>query len=363
MAGASIYLDHNATAPLRDEARAAMLDAMGPPLNASSIHDAGRKARYLVEHARGDIADALDARHADITFTSGATESNNMVLAGFETIITSAVEHSAILAPRPDGIRIKVDENGILSLDALDQTLATLDEAQKSKTLVSVIAANNETGTIQPLAEIGKICQAHKVALHSDMVQMAGKVPTTIAIEGLSFASFSAHKIGGPSGVGALWIKPGLTLPAMLLGGGQEQGRRPGTENALGIIGFGAAIKAAISGLSHYQEMASWRDEAEAELQALRDDVTIMGASAPRLPNTSSVALSSVTSQTALMSLDLKGFCLSSGSACSSGKVAASHVISAMGHKELAPHILRISGGWTTKRDDFQMLVKTLATL
>ena len=192
---------------------------------------------------------------------------------------------------------------------------------------------------------------------------MAGKVPVDMSITGLSFASFSSHKIGGPSGIGALWIKAGLTLPALLQGGGQEQGRRPGTENVLGIIGFGAAMRAAQEQMSHYQHIAKWRDEAEAELCAVRQDVTIMGAGAPRLPNTSSVALSDVTSQTALMTLDLQGFCLSSGSACSSGKVKASHVIEAMGFPDLAPHILRISGGWTTKRDDFQKLVKSLATL
>ena len=359
----SIYLDHNATAPLRPEARDAMMAAMGPPLNASSIHDAGRKARMLVEEARRQIAETLGARHADLTFTSGATESNNMVLAGFETVITSAVEHSAILAPRPDGIRIAVDDDGIIRLDLLEIELAKITDAQKAKTLVSVIAANNETGVIQPLAEIGALCHAHNIAFHSDMVQMAGKVPIDLTIEGLTFASFSAHKVGGPSGVGGLWMKAGTSLPAFLIGGGQEQGRRPGTENALGIIGFGAAMMAAQAQLSSYQKMGQWRDEAEADLLSLRKDVTILGAGAPRIPNTSCIALTKMTSNTALMALDLKGFCLSSGSACSSGKVKASHVIEAMGRGDLAPHILRVSGGWTTQKEEFQKLVKALATL
>ena len=184
-----------------------------------------------------------------------------------------------------------------------------------------------------------------------------------MAIDGLSFASFSAHKVGGPAGVGALWIKPGTSLPALLVGGGQEQGRRPGTENVLGIVGFGAAIAAACDELSSASQIGEWRDAAEAELLRLRDDVTILGKGAPRLPNTSCIALSKITSHTALMALDLKGFCLSSGSACSSGKVKASHVIQAMGYGHLATHVLRISGGWTTKADEFQKLVKALATL
>lgn len=363
MSNEQIYLDHNATSPLRPEAREAMIEAMGPPLNASSIHDAGRKARMLVEGARMQIASALGARQADLTFTSGATESNNMVLAGYQTIITSAVEHSAIIAPRPDGVRIAVDAQGVIDLGALDKCLSALDEDAKPTTLVSVIAANNETGVLQPLDEIGRICQTHQVDFHSDMVQMAGKIALDMAIDGLSFASFSAHKVGGPSGIGALWMKAGKTLPAFLVGGGQEQGRRPGTENVLGIVGFGAAMEAAYQGLASYQEMGQWRDVAEADLLASRDDVTVFGSDAKRLPNTSSVALAGVTSSTALMSLDIKGFCLSSGSACSSGKVKASHVIEAMGYAHLAPHVLRISSGWNTQKEDWQKLVKVLSTL
>ena len=359
----SIYLDHNATQPLRPESKEAMIEAMGPPLNASSIHEAGRKARHMVEEARRQIADGLKTRHADLTFTSGATESNNMVLAGFETIITSTVKHSAILAPRPDAIRVGVDEHGLIDLLALEDVLSKIPSSKRASTLVSIIGANNETGVVQPLTQIGALCASYEVAFHSDMVQMVGKMPIDVNIEGLCFASVSAHKVGGPSGIGALWIKAGLTLPALLLGGGQEQGRRPGTENVLGIIGFGAAMKAAIDDLSHYDEMAQWRDEAEADLMNMRDDVTLFGATAPRLGNTMSLALSSMPSHTALMALDLKGFCLSSGSACSSGKVKSSHVIHAMGHQDLAGHMLRISGGWTTKRDDFQRLVKAIATL
>ena len=367
MASSSIYFDHNATSPLRPEAQEAMIEAMGPPLNASSIHGQGRKARALVEQARGQIATALGARHADLTFTSGATESNNIILAGYDHIITSTVEHSAILAPRPDGIRVAVDHDGVILLDELEAVLARLDDANRANTLVSIIGANNETGVLQPLTEIGQLCRAYHVDFHSDMVQMAGKMPIAmsddLAAKGLTFASFSAHKVGGPAGIGALWIAPGKTVPALMSGGGQEQGRRPGTENVLGIIGFGAAMQAAEAGLSEADSLAEWRNEAEALLLAQRDDITVLGAKAPRLPNTSSIALGNLTSQTALMALDLKGFCLSSGSACSSGKVKSSHVIEAMGHSHLAGHVLRISSGWTTQKEEWQKLVKTLVTL
>ena len=195
------------------------------------------------------------------------------------------------------------------------------------------------------------------------MVQAAGKIVLDLSIDGLSFASFSAHKVGGPTGVGALWVRPGLQIPSLLKGGGQEQGRRAGTENSLGIIGFGAAMAASIAELSFMAELAKMRDEFEAEITASDPSITILGGGAPRLGNTSAIALPKMPSSTALMALDLKGFCLSSGSACSSGKVKSSHVIEAMGQTELASHILRISGGWTTNKDDFQKLATALLAL
>ena len=363
MQAETIYLDHNATTPLRPEAREAMLQAMGPALNPSSIHSLGRQARQLVEDARHLVADAFGARHADITFTSGGTEANNMVLSAFENVIVSAVEHDAVLAPRPDAHQLSVDSEGVVRLDKLEQLLETMAEDDKPKTLVSVMAANNETGVIQPLADIAALCAAHKIAFHSDMVQAAGKLPIDLALEGLSFASFSAHKVGGPTGVGALWMRPGLQIASLLKGGGQEQGRRAGTENSLGIIGFGAAMTACVNDLSSMAELAEMRDEFEQTLLASDKDITILGAGAPRLGNTSAIAFSAMPSAIALMALDLKGFCLSSGSACSSGKVKSSHVIEAMGQTKLASHILRISGGWTTNKDDFQKLATALLSL
>lgn len=363
MSSAPLYFDHNATTLLRPAAAAAMTAAMGPALNASSIHQVGRAARQKLEGAREQVAAGLGCRHADITFTSGGTEANNMVLAGFQKHIISAIEHEAVRAACPNATIIGVDEAGIVDLAALEAALAAVPEEERPSAIVSIMAANNETGVIQPLAEIGRLCAAHQVAFHSDMVQALGKMPLDLTLEGLSFASFSAHKIGGPSGVGALWIKPGLQLPSLLVGGGQEQGRRAGTENTLGIIGFGAAMAEASSALSQFQEMAAWRDECEAAILRALPDCQILGQAAPRLPNTISLYFPKMTSSIALMALDLKGICLSSGSACSSGKVKDSHVITAMGKAPLASHVLRISGGWTTEKADFTDLVKALEAL
>ena len=358
-----VYLDHNATTPLRPEARDAIIDAMGPALNPSSIHASGRAARQKVEDARHQLAEGLGVRHADLTFTSGGTEANNMVLTGFQHVFVSAVEHDAVLAPRPDATILPVDESGVVQLAALQESLAALPDAERKNTLVSIMAANNETGVIQPLAEIAEICAANQVALHSDMVQAAGKMPLDFTLDGLTFASFSAHKIGGPTGVGALWMRSGSQIPAFIQGGGQEQGRRAGTENTLGIIGFGAAMMAAASDHAHLAKLEAWRDEAEAELADLQGTISILGQGAPRLPNTSAIALPDKPSHIILMTLDLKGIQISSGSACSSGKVKESHVINAMGLPHLASHILRISGGWNSKHEDFQMLVKAIQSL
>ena len=363
MQAETIYLDHNATTPLRNEAREAMMNAMGPALNPSSIHSQGRHARQQLEEARRAIADAFFVRHHDLVFTSGGTEANNMVLSAFKTVIVSAVEHDAVLAPRPEAHRLPVDQNGVVRLDELETLLDKMKDEDKPHALVSIMAANNETGVLQPIKDIGALCAKHNVAFHSDMVQAAGKMHLDLSIEGLSFASFSAHKIGGPTGVGALWVKAGLQIPSLLKGGGQEQGRRAGTENSLGIIGFGAAMTACVKQLSYMEELAKMRDEFERYLLSKNKEITILGADAPRLANTSAIALPHMPSSLALMALDLKGFCLSSGSACSSGKVKSSHVIEAMGQTELANHILRISGGWTTNKDDFQKLATVLLAL
>ena len=348
---APVYLDYNATAPLRPEAVQAMAGLANMPANPSSIHHFGRMARAQMDTARQQLCAALNISVHDLVFTSGGTEANNLVLGNFSRIITSAVEHDAILAACPEAQIIPVDGEGCLRLDKLEAVLAAVPDADKNQVLVSVMAANNETGVIQPLAEVAGLCHRYKVACHSDMIQYLGKAPIDLVSLGIDFASFSAHKIGGPSGVGALYCRAGHKLVSLLAGGGQEQGRRAGTENLPGIVGFGAAISA--HALTDIERQASWRDTAEAEIQAACPQIQIMGGGAERLANTSALFLPGLAAQKAVMMLDLAGFSISAGAACSSGKVKDSHVIAAMARPDAAANVIRISGGWQSEQADW----------
>ena len=358
-----LYLDNNATAPLRPEAIDAMTAAMGPPANPSSIHGYGRAARMVVEEARAEIAMLAGSRPADLVFTSGGTEANNLALSAFDTVITSAVEHDSVMQAAPDARRIPVDHQGCVDPDALRRMLAEIDEASRPRTLVSVMMANNETGVIQPMDAIVEIAREAGVAVHSDMVQMLGKRHLDFAGSGLDFASLSAHKIGGPTGVGALLVRPGRAMTSLLRGGGQEQGRRSGTENVIGIAGFGAAAKAAFDDIPHYREMAGWRDAMESRIGATRGDVTLFGAETDRIGNTSCLALGERSAETIVMALDLAGVAVSAGAACSSGKVHESHVLKAMKAGPHAGRAIRVSGGWNSSKPDFEKLAEVLVAL
>ena len=358
-----LYLDNNATAPLRPEAAAAMQEAMGPPANPSSVHGYGRAARMIVESARAEIAMLAGCRPADLVFTSGGTEANNLALSMFDTVITSAVEHDSVLRAVPHARIIGVDSQGRIDLDALRSTLATLEEAARPRTLVSVMMANNETGVIQPVDEIVQIAHEAGVKVHSDMVQILGKQHLDFSGSGLDFASLSAHKIGGPTGVGALLVRPGRAMTSILRGGGQEQGRRSGTENVIGIAGFGGAARAAFHDIGHYRQMASWRDAMEARLLDARSDSTFFGAGAGRLGNTCCLAVGARSSETMVMALDLAGIAVSAGAACSSGKVHESHVLKAMDAGRDASRAIRISGGWNSQQADFERLAEVLVAL
>ena len=358
-----LYLDNNATAPLRPAAIDAMTAAMGPPVNPSSVHGYGRAARMMVEESRAEIAMLAGCRAADLVFTSGGTEANNLALSVFDTVITSAVEHDSVMQAAPDANRIPVDQDGCVDLDALRGMLAALDDAARPRTLVSVMMANNETGVIQPIEAIVEIAHAAGVAVHSDMVQMLGKRHLDFQGTGLDFASLSAHKIGGPTGVGALLVRPGRAMTSLLRGGGQEQGRRSGTENVIGIAGFGAAAKAAFDDIAHYSQMAEWRNALEARVCAQRDDVTLFGAGVDRIGNTSCLAVGERSSETMVMALDLAGVAVSAGAACSSGKVHESHVLKAMAAGAHAGHAIRVSGGWNSSKVDFEKLAEVLVAL
>ena len=360
MASERTYFDWNATVPLRAEARAAMLAALDSPGNASSVHGEGRSARQRLETARRQVAALVGAEAREVTFVSGATEANALALQPgiADRLLVSALEHPSVLSGGrfvPEQVEIlPVDGNGIVDRAALATALAKAE-----RPLVSVMLANNETGVIQPIAAIAAIVHAANGLLHVDAVQAAGRIPVDMRALGADLMSLSSHKLGGPQGAGALIVRAGLSVAPMIRGGGQERGVRAGTENVAAIAGFGAAAEAASARLAvDASRMAALRDRLEAGLRAATPDAVIFAAGVDRLPNTTLVALSGIKAETALIAFDLNGFALSSGSACSSGKVATSHVLAAMGvEPTLARAAIRISLGATTSESEVESLL------
>ncbi|MCA8909677.1 MAG: cysteine desulfurase [Rhodospirillaceae bacterium] len=350
----AIYLDFNATTPLRDDARAAMLAALDHFGNPSSVHAFGRRARRLVEQARTQVAALVGATAAQVIFTGGATEANATVLlgSGRERVLASAIEHDSVLSAGP-AVRIPVTADGVIDLAALDRLLA----ADARPALVSVMAVNNETGVIQPVAEVVELAHRSGALVHCDAAQAAGKIPLSLGELGADLISLSAHKLGGPQGVGALVVRDGLPVRPLLRGGGQERRRRAGTENVAGIAGFGAAARAAADGLEGFAGLATLRDRLEQQIAEAAPGSRVFGAAAGRVANTSCVLMPGVTAETQLMGFDLAGIAVSAGSACSSGKVTPSHVLLAMGASEAeAEETVRVSLGWTTTGDEVDRL-------
>lgn len=360
MAQPRFYLDANATEPLRPEARAAVLAALDTLGNPSSIHGEGRAARRLLEDAREAIAGRFGAAPRDLIFTSGGTEANALAihgLAGGGRVLRGATEHPAVIAAAGDGAGIlPVDGNGLIKLDALAERLAAERPA-----LVCLMQANNETGTIQPIAEAAALCHAMGVLLHVDAVQAAGRIPLDLAALGADSVTLSAHKLGGPTGAGGLLLTASAAarLAPLQLGGGQERGRRGGTPALPNIAGFAAAALAA-------------RPEAAASLALLRDAIEaaavasgaiVIGAAAPRLPNTTCVALPGARAESQVIALDLAGLSVSAGSACSSGKVARSHVLEAMGCGALAGEAIRVSLPWNAGPDHVSVFAAAYAAM
>lgn len=359
-----VYLDCNATAPVRPEAREAMAHALEVGGNPSSIHAAGRAARALVEQAREQVAALIAAPSSTIVFTSGGTEANALaiesaVAAGARRLIVSAIEHDSVQeTSRVLGVEVEVlpvDASGQADLAWLKSRLAAWDTAD-GKPFVALMLANNETGVIQPVAEAAALVRAADGWLHVDAIQAAGKVIVDSRALGADTLSISAHKLGGPQGVGALTFGPRATLSRRQHGGGQERGRRGGTENVPGISSFGAAVHAASQGLDEFGRRAAWRDAAAERLKAA--GAVVMGEAAPRLANTLCVATPGFASDLQVMGLDLAQVMVSAGSACSSGKVKASPVLAAMGQGELAACAIRVSGGWNTTETDWDRFVE-----
>ena len=363
-----VYLDWNATTPLRPEARQAMAAAWEVAGNPSSVHAEGRQARRLVEEARAAVAAAVGARPQDVVFTSGGTEANALALtpglrwgAGepVRRLLVSAIEHPSVLSGgrfSPEAIgTIRVTGSGLIDIDDLRRILAVEGPA-----LVSVMLANNETGALQPVGEVADIVHEAGGVLHVDAIQALGKIPININAMKADLVALSAHKIGGQKGVGALVLAEGVQgLQPLLRGGGQELGRRAGTENVAGIAAFGAAVRAA---------MAALEDDA-ARLQGLRKrleeglrqtpGVIVFSDGEPRLPNTTLFTVPGMKAETAVIGFDLGGIAVSSGSACSSGKVQPSHVLAAMGvGPELAQGAVRLSLGWSTSEADIDLALQ-----
>jgi cysteine desulfurase len=364
-----VYLDWNATAPLRAEARSAVSAALEASGNPSSVHTEGRAARKLVEDARTRLANAIGAKTESVVFTSGGTEANAQALVpGWSLsgrvcnrLVVSAIEHPSVLAggrfAATDVSQAPVTSDGVLDLGKLRAALNAGGPA-----LVSIMLANNETGAIQPISEAAAIVRDARGILHVDAVQALGRVPLNVAALGADLVSLSAHKIGGPKGVGALVVcNANLHLPpALIRGGGQERSRRAGTENVAGIAGFGAAAAAAgIKGANEARHMQHLRERFEAGLASI-EGVTVFSAAVPRLPNTTLFALKGIRAETAVIALDLEGIAVSSGAACSSGKVQLSHVLAAMGvDEELARGAIRVSLGYATKESDIDRTLET----
>jgi len=357
-----VYLDWNATTPLRSEARAAMVAAYDLVGNPSSVHAEGREARRLVEEARSTLASAVGALPRNVVFTSAGTEANALALSPglrgpsggpVERLLVSAVEHASVLAggrfPAAKVGHIRVTRAGVVDLDHLKALLK-----DGPPTLVSIMAANNETGALQPVAEAARIVHDAGGLLHVDAIQALGKIAFNINAVGADLATFSAHKIGGPKGTGALVVAEGVSgVEPLLRGGGQELNRRAGTENVAGIAGFGAAVRAALQALPEdAKQMATLRDRLENGIRAIAG-ATIFSDNTERLPNTILFTAPGLKAETAVIGFDLEGIAVSSGSACSSGKVQSSHVLSAMGFDPaVAQGAVRLSLGWSTEPDD-----------
>ena len=357
---ARAYLDFNATAPLRAEARAAIMAAMDLAGNPSSVHAEGRLARSLIEHARQHVAALLGASPRHVIFTSGGTEANIFALSPWiavaadhrprDRLLVSAIEHPSVRCGGsflPEQVEaVDVSVRGVVDLERLEQRLWVVTRAGQHP-LVSIMLANNESGIIQPIEAAARLVHAMGGLLHVDAVQAAGRIVCSIADLDADLLTVSAHKLGGPKGVGALVRREGVIPRPIVRGGGQERGLRAGTENVAAIAGFGAA--AAVAQTRLVQEangMRALRDRLEAGLRAISSDTIIFGADAERLPNTVLFAVPGVKAETAVIALDLEGIAVSSGAACSSGKVQPSHVLAAMGvDPALARGAIRVSLG------------------
>jgi cysteine desulfurase len=361
-----IYLDYNATAPIYPDVIQIMTDVMQQVGNPSSVHGHGQAARKYIEDARAHVANLVNVKANQVIFNSGATEGLNTVLNAYRKhrILVSAIEHPAVLQCAPHAEHIPVTKDGIVDLNILDKMLSE----GASPALVAVMSVNSETGVIQPVKEAADLAKKAGAHFLTDAVQAAGRIALNFQDLGIDYMVLSAHKMAGPQGVGALIYKSGNPPPSFLQGGGQENRRRAGTQNTAGIAGMGVAALKAQDSPALYKKLGQMRDKLEAALQRKTNKIIVYGQNAPRVGNTSNIGVSGLPAQSQFMALDLDGFSVSSGSACSSGAWKASHVLKAMGaSEEDAKTALRISLGWATTKADLdafsEAYIKTITRL
>lgn len=357
-----IYFDHNATTPVRAEVKELITQMLGEVGNAASIHGYGRAAQHYVEQARRNLAATLDVDANQVIFNSGATEGNNTVIKYFAQktdgrgrILVSSIDHPSVIQCGVNVETIPVTADGVVDINQFEAMMSTGD----APLLVSVMLVNNETGVIQPVAEIAKIAKKYGSLVHCDAVQGFGRIRFTRQELGVDYMTLSAHKIGGLQGVGALIIAPRVEVPILLHGGGQERRQRAGTVNVMGIASFGLAAQLAIENLGHMGQIAHWRNQIEKAIKSCAS-VSVVGGQADRVGNTSLIAVEGQESDVLMMRFDLDGVAVSTGSACSSGSSQKSHVLHAMGlNDSQVPHgFVRISLGHTTTPDEVAQFIK-----
>ncbi|MDX2288491.1 MAG: cysteine desulfurase family protein [Hyphomicrobiaceae bacterium] len=357
MTAVRVYLDHNATSPLRGPALEAMVAALACVGNPSSVHAEGRRARTIVETAREQVAALAACRPGEVVFTSGATEAANTVLRSqWSEIIYTEAEHAAVLTPILASTArltaIPVLSDGVIDRARLEAALAA-PQAGEARRLLVLQAANNETGVLQPVVEIGELARRHGAVMFTDAAQAAGKMDLAPLAAAADILAISGHKLGGPAGVGALILRGKSGVSPLLVGGGQERGNRAGTESVAAIAGFGAAAVAARQDLPKFAALSHHRNRIEHAMRAMEPAASIVGATADRLPNTACVLCPGRRAETLVIAFDLAGIALSAGAACSSGKVSRSLTLAAMGFDAAqAASAVRISLGWTSTQDD-----------
>lgn len=356
-----IYLDYNATAPLRPNVQQAMIESFKHFGNPSSVHAFGRKARAMVEDARETVIQALNAVDANVVFTAGGTEANNLAILGLTQAgakcLISTIEHDSVIELSDPQEQIAVIADGLIDLGHLESQLETMRQIHTGPLLIAVMLANNETGVIQPIKEVVALAKRYNAYVHCDAVQAFGKLPVNFQDLGVDSLALSAHKIGGPKGMGALVIGEHLNLVPLMKGSGQERGLRAGTESVTNIVGFQVAIQEALK--DDWKRIEKLHNSLEDALRRVCPTLKVYGCNCTRLANTSCLVMPGVSSQTQLMNFDLQGIAVSAGAACSSGKAQTSHVLKAMGvEASEADQALRVSLGWQTTQAEIDQFIQ-----